>query len=904
MTGERPPRRPVRRPPRRFGERSIAEDVDRELELHLELRSEELIAEGWSPAEARAEALRVFGDRNHVAARCRELEARRRRARRKADMIDALRQDLGFALRQLRSHPGFTAAALLTLALGIGATSTIFSLVDGVLLRPLPWPEPERVMAIAEISESGRPNGVSTPNYEDWRRSSVTFDAMSVWSGWVETVVVGDEAWNVPQSVVSGEFLAVFGVAPRIGRDFVAEELVPGGDPAMLVSDRFYRRHLDPSRPLAEQTIQMWGKTFRVVGVTPPGFAFPEDAELWTPRELSVDTSGRTAHNWEVVARLAPDVRVESAQAELTHVARSLQEEHAGDNDAFDARVTPIKAVLVGPSREPLLMLFGAAFLVLMVSASNIAGALLARGLRRRTELGIRSALGAGRLRLVRQLLTETSVLTVSGGVLALGLAHLAIRVVKAIEPGRLPRLAEVAIDGRALVFTLAISLLTGVLFGLVPALLSARTGLRAILAEGARSSSAGRGRTPAWSVLIGGEVALAMVLLVGAGLLLEGLWNLLRVDPGFRTAEVLTFDLTVPGVEPPTEADPEVYRELERAVGAFLARFEADLGAIPGVERVALTSSLPLAGSDVNGTVCLTASGGCFDSDDPAVRGYGSYRVVSGSYFELLGIPLLAGRTFDRRDHADAPHVAVVSEQFARETWPDQDPLGQTLRPVGLDLHDEVPATVVGVVADVRHRGLDAAPRGTFYLSIRQRPGRARWATALFEGASGIDSIVAPIREKLRTEYPRLPIELVPMERHRLDSVAEERFTSTVLGAFAAVALALAAIGIWSVVSYQVAQRTRELGIRIALGAAPRGVLRLVVRDVLRLVGVGGAVGLAAAFGLSRLLESQLYGVDSRDPGAYLVVALLVLLAALAASLLPAYRAARIDPIAAMTET
>ncbi|HVS66340.1 MAG TPA: ABC transporter permease [Thermoanaerobaculia bacterium] len=891
------------RPLRRFGERSIGEEVERELEFHLEMRTEELIAEGWSPAEASAEAARIFGDRQTVAAQCRDLEVRRRRAREKADMIDALRQDLRFAIRQLLSHPGFTVAALLTLALGIGATSAIFSLVDGVLLRPLPWPDPGRVVDVAEINERGRPNAVSTPNYEDWRRSSTTLEAMSVWSGWTDTVTVGDEAWNVPQSVVSGEFLEVFGVTPQIGRDFVAEELVPGGDPAALVSDRFYRRHLDSERPLEEQTVQLGGKTFRVVGVTPPGFEFPEGAELWTPRELRVDNSGRTAHNWQVVARLAPGATVASVQTEMSHIAATLLEEHAGDNDAYDARVTPIKEVLVGPSRAPLLMLLGAAFLVLLVSASNIAGALLARALGRRTELGIRSALGAGRGRVVRQLLTETSVLTFTGGMIGLLLAHLAIRLVRAIEPGRLPRLDEVAIDGRVLLFTLSVSLLTGIVFGLAPALFAARTELRDVLAEGGRSGAGGR-RTPAWSLLVGAEVALAMVLLVGAGLLLKGLWTLLRVDPGFRTSEVLTLDVTVPNVDPPEEYDAQVYREHERAVGAFLERFETALSAAPGVERVALTSSLPFAGFDVNGTVCLQATDSCFDSDDPSVRGYGSYRVVTGSYFAVLDIPLLAGRVFDSRDHAAAPHVVVVSEQFARETWPDQDPLGRIVRPVGLDLHDEVPATVIGVVADVRHRGLDASPRGTFYLSLRQRPWRARWSTALFEGASGIDQIAGAIRAKLRTEFPRLPIELVPMEQHRLDSVAEERFTSTVLGAFAALALTLAAIGIWCVVSYQVAQRTRELGIRIALGAAPRWVLRMVVVDVMRIVGIGGAIGIAAALGLSRLLESQLYGVSSRDPATFVAVMILVVGASIAASLAPATRAARIDPIVAMTET
>ncbi|HVS12323.1 MAG TPA: ADOP family duplicated permease [Thermoanaerobaculia bacterium] len=887
---------------RRFGERSVEEDVARELEFHLAMRTDELIAEGWSPVEARREAERLFGDRPVLAARCHDEELRRRRTREKAHMLDTLRQDLKFAVRQLISRPGFTAAALLTLMLGIGATSALFSLVDGVLLRPFPWPQPERVVAVAEVTAEGRLNAVSTPNFEDWRQQASSLESLSVYSGSTSAVLVGDEALHVPAYTVAGDFLRVFGIVPQQGRDFVAEELQPGGDPAVLVSDRFYRRHLDPGVALSEQTVELDGRSFRVIGVTPRGFEFPAGADLWLPRELWTDPSTRTAHNWRVVARLAPDATLADARTEMSQVAARLQQEHTGDNDAFDVSVVPIREVLVGASRKPLLLLLGAAALVLLVSASNIAGALLARSFGRRTELATRSALGAERGRLVRQLLTESTLLTVCGGALGLGLAHLAIGVVRASEPGKLPRLDQVAIDSRVLLFTLAVSLATGVVFGLVPALSVSRVGLRDALAEGGRTRLGG-GRSRGWSLLVGAEVAVALVLLVGAGLLLESLWKLLRVDPGFRAARVLTQPLATPEVATPSEYDEVVYRELEQQVGTFLARFEEELSGVGGVRRVALTNSLPLASSDPNGTVCLTDAGDCFETDDAGVRGYGSYRVVSDDYFAVMGISVLAGRTFERGDRPGAAHVAVVSELFARETWPDQVPIGQRIRPVGMDLHDEVPATVVGVVADVRHRGLDASPSGTFYLSIHQRPWRGRWAMALFESATDAAAIVGPVRETLRTRYPRLPVELVAMETFRHDAVAEERFTSAVLGAFAAVALVLAAVGIWSVVSYQVAQRTRELGIRIALGAAPGGVLRLVIVDVLRIVGVGGALGVVASLGLSRMLESQLHEVSARDPATFLVVAGMLLLAALAASLAPALRATRIDPILAMTD-
>jgi putative ABC transport system permease protein len=820
-------------------------------------------------------------------------------------MFDTLRQDLRFALRQLAARPGFTALALLTLTLGIGATTAIFSLVDGVLLRPLPFPEPQRIVDLAERNERGGRMSVSNPNFQDWRELAQSFEAMAAWAEGSATMAVGTEAVRARPVMVTADFLDVLGVHPRIGRGFVEDETRFGGDPAALVSWDFYRRHFDQTRALEDQSVQGLGRSFRVVGVMPPEATFPEGADLWVPTELWEDTSSRTAHNLDVIGRLRPEVSIEAARAEMQALADRLRVEHAGANDAAGVEVTPLAAELVAGARRPLLLLLGAAALVLLVSASNLASSLLARALSRRHELAVRGALGAGRARIVRQLLTESTLLCALGGAMGLGLAFGAVRLVRALEPGRLPRLDSVTVDGRVLLFALAVSLGVGLVFGLVPALFAARADQDGTLSGGRGSGRERAWHTRFWDVLVASEVALALVLLVGAGLLLRTLWALLSVDPGFRVERLLTLDVTTP-VAQPSSFEPEVLLGLEAEVASFGERLLGDLAAAPGVANVALVSHAPF-GSGPSGTFCL-GEAPCVDGDRivgerGVTHSYAHYRVVSDDYFATMEIPLARGRFFDRRDVSGARHAVIVNETLARETWPGEDPIGKVVRQIGMDLHDDDVAEVVGVIADVRLRGLDQEPRPELYFPFGQRAFRAQSPTVVLATSTAEAAAVAPLRALLRERYPEIPADFVSMSQRRTGSVAEARFSAAVLATFGALALVLAATGIWGVASYRVAQRTRELGIRLALGARPAEVVALALRDVLRVVLAGALVGATAAIGATRLLESQLHEVRPADPGTFGATLLLLVAAGVFACLVPARAVARIDPVEAMTD-
>lgn len=897
---------PTLRPSRRsFADNTVDEDVARELRFHLEARAAELVAAGWSASDARQEAERRFGDYQRIEHDCRALERRHRRSKERTLMFDALRQDLRFAFRQLAARPGFTALALLTMTLGIGATTAIFSLVDGVLLRPLPFPEPQRIVDLLERNERGGTMRVSNPNFQDWRRLATSFEAMSSWYEDSAIAQIGAEAVRVTPIGVSAGFFDVLGVRPRLGRTFLVEEARLGAEPTAVVSWGFYRQRLDATQPLDQQFVRAMGLTFRVVGVMPPEATFPEGADLWLPLELWEDTSGRTGHNLDVIARLREDVSLAAARAEMMNLAEQLRIEHAGANDAAGVEITPLQSQLVAGARRPLWLLLGAAALVLLVSASNLASSLLARALGRRHELAVRGALGAGRGRIVRQLLTESTLLCTAGGALGLGLAFGAVRLVRALEPGRLPRLDAVAVDGRVLLFALVIALGVGIVFGLVPALFAARADHDGTLSGGRGSGRERAGQTRFWNGLLAAEVALALVLLVGSGLLLRTLWGLLAVDPGFRVDRVLTLEVTAP-VPMPTAFEPELLLALEAQVAAFGERLLGDLAAAPGVENAALISAAPF-GLGPSGTFCI-GDAPCFDGERllgerGVAHSYAHYRVVSDDYFATLEIPLVHGRFFDRRDAPGSRHAVIVNETLARETWPGEDPLGKIVRQIGMDLHSDDVAEVVGVIADVRLRGLDQEPRPELYFPFRQRAFRAQSPTVVVATSTDEATAIAPLRDLLRERYPEIPADFLSMSERRSGSLAAQRFSAVVLGSFGALALVLAATGIWSVASYRVAQRTRELAIRLAIGARPGEVVALALRDVGGVVLLGAALGAATAIGASRLLESQLHGVRPNDPGTFAGTLLLLVVAGLLACLVPARAVARIDPVAAMTD-
>ena len=870
------------------GELPVDEDVRREIEAHLEMRAEELVAEGWDPDEARREARRRFGDVTDVEAEMAGITRSRDRAVRRAHRMDAAVQDLKYALRTLARSPGFAVVAVLTLALGIGANTAIFSVVNGVLLRPLPYPEPDRLAFVEERSQRGGSMSVAWPNVEDWKARSRAFDALAAYSTGRATVLGGPEPLRPQGGIVGEGFWEVFGVRPLMGRTTLPSDHQEGVAPVVVVSHRFWQNELGGDPAILERTLESGRYAMRVVGVMPPGFEFPGETALWRPAELDGRNDSRTAHNWNVVGRLSGASTVAEADRELDLITEQVLAGSTEDGEylAVGAVVTPLLENIAGSARQPLYILLAAAGLVLLVACSNLASTLLARGANRAREMGVRSALGAGRGRLVRQLLTESVVLAALGTLVGVGVAALVLRALQALGPASLPRLGEVGLDGRVLAFTLGLALLTSFLFGLVPALRLSRDAASDALREGGRGNALGAGGG-VWNVLVATEVALALVLLVGSGLLIRSFWEVVSQDPGFDASDVMTAALS---------PSPIKYGS-GPAVTAFYDEILRELAADPSVGTPALTTAVPLAGFLPTGRMELDG--------DVEKHADGGYVAVSDGFFGAMDIPVLQGRTFTEQDRDGTQHVAVVSRSFAERWWPGEDPVGRSVTGGGMDDYwgKGVFSTVVGVVGDVRYRGLTAAPTPTVYFSHRQRSFRTRFgATVLVEARSGgAPSVAAATRRTIQRVDADLPLQLRAMEERMGDSVADRRFTLVVLGTFAAVALLLAVLGIYGVVSYTVARRTREMGIRLALGAAPGRVRALVVRGAMVTVALGLAVGTAAAVGLGRVMEGMLFEVSARDPLTLAGVVAVLAAAALAASWLPARRSTRVDPMITM---
>ncbi|HEX9580051.1 MAG TPA: ABC transporter permease [Gemmatimonadales bacterium] len=869
-------------------ERPVERDVRDELAFHLEARKAELVAAGWEPEAARREAERAFGDVTRVEEECREITARTRRARRRADTVYAFGQDLLFAARLLRKSPGFATVAISTLALGIGANTAIFSVVNGVLLRPMPYQDADRIVTVRETHQ----NGWGDPpwaNFVDLREQNRSFEAMASHGSAVITVLGADQVARVRAGAVSQDFFRVFGVRPARGRLPSAEEHREGALPVAVVSDAFWRGYMG-GRTDVDQVVLRASHSYQVIGVLPPGFNYPAGADVWVPLELDRQPPSRTAHNWAAVGKLREGVRPEQAERELGGLLTRLGQIYAADFDATGAWVITLQEQLTGSMERPLYLLLGAAGLLLIAACTNLASTLLARGTARQGELAVRSALGAGRERLVRQLFAESVLLAALSAVAGVVVALALQRALLAMAPADLPGLEAVSLDGWVLAFTALTAVATAVLFGLLPAVRVSTADPSAALREGARAGS-GPARQRIWSVLIATEVALAVVLLAGSGLLMRSFWRTLRVDPGFATRGVLTVGVNLPVL---------TYDTYEKAVG-FHHRALAVLAGIPGVERVGMVNVLPLGGTNPNGLTEVEGrpiSRENFADAVPAV-----YRIASADYFAAMGIRLIRGRTFEDRDGPDAPHVVVVSQTYAAQAWPGEDPIGKRMRPAGMDPPPLEPfATVVGVVGDARARSLtDDAPRPTYFYSYRQRPYRTRSMTVALRIAGPPAAISGTVRDALRGVDPNVPVDFRTMEERVAGTLADERFTVAVLGTFAAFALVLAAVGIYGVVSYAAARRTREMGIRMALGAPAPAVRWLMQQRVLGAVAIGGALGLVASLALSRALSSLLYQVRATDPLTILAVVVALGPAAWLASWFPARRGTRVDPMIAI---
>ena len=816
--------------------------------------------------------------------------------------------ELRFALRQLRKSPGFTIVAILTLAIGIGANTAIFSVVNAVLLKPLPFPQPEQLVAIGsrDIRETTPGPGldsISFPDFFDFSSQSTSFAHLAAYRGRTIALATGAEAQSLRGQRVTPDFFNVLGIAPHLGRTFEPDEAAPGGGAGgytAVLSYEFWKRHFKADPAALGSVINLDGRAYTIVGVMPPGFQFPiqtEPFDIYTtfaPEAESVDggkpnTEQRGNHSLQAVGRVKPGVSVEQAQAELSTIAAALSQQYPETNTNWGVRVLPLRENMVGDVSGALYILFGAVGCVLLIASANMANLLLARATVRGKEIALRSALGASRGRIMRQLLLESVVLSAIGGFFGLLVAAWGTDVLVSLVPQNIPRIADIRLDGAVLGFTLLVSLATGVLFGLAPAFQASRLDLRSSLNEGGRGTGVGSARHRLRNGLVVAEVALALLLLTGAGLLLQSFARLSRVDPGIRTDRLFTASVTLPA---------PAYPRAEN-VGQFFDTLLPRLNSLPGVQSASTIFPLPLSGSNVTTSFEIeerpTPEGQ--HPDSPA-------RVANLGYFETMGIPLIRGRLFNESDQRTSMPVAIVNQKFAEKFFPGQDVLGKRIKPSwSVDTEEPQMREIIGIVGNVKYASLQREETPEMYLSAKQLPiGVA--ALVVRTATSDPATITSAVRAELARTDTNVPLTQIRIfEDYVAQSLARPRFNALLLSIFAGVALLLTAIGIYGVMAYSVAQRRHEIGVRIALGAQKLDVLRLVVGGGMKLTGLGVAIGLAAAFALTRLLETLLFGVKPFDAFTIASVAVLLGLIALLACWVPARRAAAVNPIVALRE-
>lgn len=868
----------------------VEEEVDSELAFHLEMKERDLVAAGHDPRAARERAVREFGDREAVARECRGIARRRNRKMSLAENAGELRQDGIFALRQLRRYPAVTAVAVLTLALGIGAVTAIFSAVNAAILRPLPFADPGRLLMLwEENAERGWHMQTAAPaNALDWREQVPAFEDVAMYADFQERATLGGvgEPRPVRTATVTGNFFSVLGVRPALGRTLRDDETWRTEERVAVLSHRAWTREFGADPEVIGRTVRLDGNPYEVVGVMPASFRFPfPEVDFWSPFGWSPETREaaffRRAHWVRPIARLRPGATVEEADAQLRTVARRLQERHPVLNRGMGAGLTPLQRFLVGDTRTPLLVLLFAVGVLLLLACANVGNLLLVRATARHREIAVRSALGASRVRIARQMIVESLVLSGLGGLAGLALGWAATRVLAAVRPPELLADGGLPLDWRVLAFTVAATALSGVLFGLVPAVWASRAPVGEALKEGGRSGGAGRGARRTASALVAGEVALAVLLVAGAGLLGRSFAQLQRVDPGFDPQNVLTASLSLPGT---------TYDTPEKAVG-FFAEAVRRVGGLPGVESVGAVRQLPLTAPSWSSDFSVAGRG---------PEAFGTevlHREVLPDYFRTLRVPLLRGRTFSAADLASgAPFVIVINESLARRHFPGEDPIGQRIA------FDRAPdststwRTVIGVVGDEHQTSPAVPPRIEIFAPLNQEPNGNM--TLVMRTAVEPTSLLPAVRRLVAEMDPDLALaDVRTLEAVRAESMARERFLMLLLGAFAAVALTLAVVGVYGVLAQAVRQRTREIGIRVALGAGPAQVVRLVVRYGLGLVLTGVVAGLAAAALSTRAMGALLFRVEPTDAATLASVALLLALAGLAAALVPALRASRTEP-------
>jgi putative ABC transport system permease protein len=870
----------------------VRADVADELEFHIEMIAAHHIANGVAPHIARAQARREFGDIERARQLCEGIGADRERRHEWRELVDSMGKDVRFALRSLGRTPGFTVAIVLTLALGIGASTAIFSIVRGVLLRPLPYVDPEHLVRIWEVSPRGNDhNVVSVGNYTSWREQAKSFAAMGAHMAPSSVSFVGDgEPARITVTDVTPSVFQVLGARAAVGRLLVPEDQTGDGR-VIVLSHKFWSERFGQAPDVVGRRLMIGDVPHTIVGVMPADFEFPAaGVDFWRPVTAHLmDSNERRSHNWFVVARLAPGTTLDRASAEMRTIAGALTREYPEFMTGYTTNVVSMRDDMVAAVKPMLLILLAGATLLLLVACANIANLLLARAVSRRREIAVREALGAGRARLVRQLLTESIVMALVGGLLGTGAAAVLTRGLLALAPSDLPRLSAIRVDGGVLAYALATSVASGLLFGVVPALRlvgrrAGATSLHLVLrAAGDRGGSARQGHVR--SVLLVGELAVSLVLLTAAGLLLRSAYRLSIIDYGYRPDGVAAAGFDLPRAR---------YDSSGRHI-AFYEQLMERVRQLPNVTGVAATteelgsSSSMTFSFAIEGRASRNASG----REDPQ-----PLRVVAGDYFRVMGIPLRRGRAFVAADRMDASPVAIVNQALARTLWPGRDPVGSRISFVG----PSGPwVRIVGVVGDTRSNAADELPAPAMYLPFSQkRWSWMSWLTLMIrtDAAGETDALRTALRGAVRELDPQLPVlGVATVPQLYRESIARRRFATVLTGAFAAAALVLGMVGMYGVLSYGVAQRRREFGIRLALGAQASQVTRVVVRDALTLAVIGVALGTSVALPVTRLLSGLLYEISPTDPATFVGVGVLVVVVAAVAAWFPARRATRIDP-------
>jgi putative ABC transport system permease protein len=864
------------------GKQPNEQSLDDEVHSYVELLAEEKMRNGMNPEQARRAARIELGGIEHVKEDVREVRA--------GAWLDSLLQDVRYGARMLRKNPSFTAIAVLTLALGIGATTAIFSVVDAVLLRPLPYDEPNRLVTISESSfpnDLATRNPVAPGNYLDWRDRNTVFSHVVATHFPGFSLTGADRPERALGAAISAGALGMLGLRPQLGREIGPEDDHLDANAVVMLSDSLWRRRFNASRDIVGKTIHLDTTPYTVIGILPPGLQFPqEDVDLWIPLEHELDSKNmhwRNSHYLDVYARLNPGVTLLQAREEMNRIAGSLKKSYPDSNSGAGTIVQPLQHDLVSGIRPALLTLLVAVGFVLLIACANVANLLLVRAIRREKELSVRVALGAGSSRLVRQLLTESILLSFAGAIAGLLIAGWVRQALLALRPAGLPLYNSVRSDFRVLLFTLAVSVLTGLLFGLVPALRAARADVNLVLKNTSRSVTSGFGANRLRSLLVAGEIAVSLILLVGAGLLIQSFVRLRNTALGFRTDHTLTMRISIPEDKYPQDEQ----------VSAFYDRLLDKVRTLSGVERAGMVSFLPLTGHEFDNSFDIVGR----PPFPPSHGEYPQVRTVDPQYFSVLGISLLRGRALNDLDRLGRPRAIVISESMARRYWHDESPLGEHV--VVYMGKDQSPWEIVGVVSDVR-TDIDAESQPMIYFPYAQMP--YRFMVLAVRSHADPKTMAEAVRIAASSIDPDQPLYQVrTLEELLAQTLVPWRFSTTLLGAFAALALLLASAGVYGVISYTVGQRTGEIGIRMALGAEPRQVLWPILFSAMKLCLAGIAVGLLGAAVLSRFLVSQLYGVHPTDVFTFAAVTTLLVVVAFAASYIPARRASRVDPVIAL---